>query len=67
MINKLKEWVNENYISGACEYTEERSMGNSSDVFWDGHASGVSTAAYEVGVILGMFSAEEDSDEVDGL
>lgn len=54
IIEKLKEWVEENYSSYACSYTSEKSMGNYDDCFCDGVTCGTSFAAYEVGQILGM-------------
>lgn len=54
MISKLKEWVEKKYNAYACGWTVERSRGNFDDCFDDGHTSGKSWAAYEVGKILGM-------------
>lgn len=51
---ELENWVKENYNADACEFTYERSEGNSSDCFADGFECGASLAAFEVGKILGM-------------
>lgn len=54
IIEQLENWVKENYNADACEYTYERSEGNSPDCFEDGFECGISLAAFEVGKILGM-------------
>ena len=54
VIERLKNWVKENYNSYTTEWTYERSEGNSSDCFEDGFECGTSLAAFEVGKILGM-------------
>lgn len=53
-IQKIKEFVNNNYDKHACEYTPERSSGYDDDVFYDGYNCGQSWAAYEIGQILDM-------------
>lgn len=54
IIWELESWVKENYNTGACEWTYERSEGNSFDCFEDGFECGTSLAAFEIGKILGM-------------
>lgn len=65
IIEKLKTIVNSNYNSQSCAYTEERSDGNSSDVFEDGYACGESWLAYKIGCILGMELEEPEQPEYD--
>lgn len=52
--SKLIDLVLTNYDNEACGFTEERSEGNSTDVFNDGVESGRSWLAYEIGCLLGM-------------
>lgn len=54
VIERLENWVKENYNADACEYTYERSEGNSCDCFVDGFECGTSLAAFDIGKILGM-------------
>lgn len=54
VIEQLKNWVEENYNAPACEWTYERSEGNSFDCFEDGFECGTSLAAFNIGKILGM-------------
>lgn len=63
MIDKLKDWVNKNYIPHRCSWTAERSMDNYYDCFSDGETYGTSWAAYEVGQILGMDLPEPEMPE----
>lgn len=63
IIEKLKDWVEENYKQYATGWTYERSDGNSADCFDDGFTSGISWAAYEVGCLLGMELEEPDDPE----
>lgn len=62
-IEKLKEWVGENYKQYATGWTSERSHGNYDDCFSDGYESGTASSAYEVGCILGMDLEEPDEPE----
>lgn len=54
VIERLEDWVEENYNASAREWTYERSEGNSFDCFEDGFECGTSLAAFEIGKILGM-------------
>lgn len=54
IVERLENWVKENYSSSATEYTYERSEGNCSSCFEDGFECGTSLAAFEIGKILGM-------------
>lgn len=54
VIEQLENWVKENYNAHACEWTYERSEGNSFDCFEDGFECGTSLAAFNIGKILGM-------------
>ena len=53
-VDKLQEWVEENYNPEKCGWTPARSFGDYDDCFHDGASGGISYAAYEVGCILGM-------------
>ena len=48
-IEKIKEWVGNNYNPHVCSYTAERSMDNYYDCFSDGELSASSWAAYDIG------------------
>lgn len=65
ILDKLKEWVNENYKPQVCGYTWERSEGNCCDCFDDGEDHGISWSAYQVGCILEMDLAVPDDEEED--
>ena len=65
IIEKLKQWVTENYKQYTTGWTYERSEGNYADCFCDGMDCGISWAAYEVGQILGMDLEEPESEEYD--
>lgn len=54
--NKIKEIVTSNYNSAHCGYTEEKSQGNSTDVFEDGFNCGQSQILYEIAMALGIDS-----------
>ncbi|ALA07244.1 hypothetical protein SECTIM467_120 [Brevibacillus phage SecTim467] len=64
-ILKIKELIETRYSAVACGYTEERSMGNSTDVFEDGCNCGESHVLYEIGCILGMDLKEPEEQEYD--
>ena len=63
MIAEIKEIVSNKYQAYKCGWTEQRSEGNSSDVFSDGYDCGESSILYEIGIILGM--KLEDPEEQD--
>lgn len=63
VINKLKQWVKDNYHQHSTGWTPERSMGNYDDCFYDGAEYGTSWAAYEIGCILGMKLKEPEVNE----
>lgn len=64
-IEKIKDFINSNYNSYACGWTEFRSQGNSSDVFSDGFECGVSQTLYEIGCTLGMELEEPEEQDYD--
>ena len=67
IIEKLRNWVLDNYEPELCAYTARRSEGNYYDCFQDGCDSQLSWDAYEIGRILGMElnppEMPEDDDE----
>lgn len=65
MIKKIKKVIIENYNSHACGFTEMRSEGNCTDVFYDGVQHGESMIAYEIGTILGMDLEEPEEPSYD--
>lgn len=54
ILQRLEQWVEENYKPYKCSWTAERSMGNYDDCFEDGADSQRSWDAYEIGGMLGM-------------
>jgi len=65
-LDKIKEYINNNYNPSHCGYTELRSEGNGNDVFNDGCDNGESWALYFTANIIGMkLEAPEESDDED--
>ena len=62
-LDKIKEWVKQNYHQYSTGWTAERSCDNCEDCFSDGYECGQSLAAYEVGIMLGMDLANPDKPE----
>ena len=52
--NRLIEWVKNNYNPEQCGYNPAKSLGDALLIFYDGFYCGHSTAAYEIGRILGV-------------
>lgn len=67
MVDKLKKWVEDNYIQCTTGWTYERSKGDYYDCFDDGETYGTSWAAWEVGQILGMDLEEPECVEDDEI
>lgn len=63
IIEKLEQWVLDNYNPHTTSYTAERSRGNCDDCFFDGEDCGRSWAALEVGTILGVDLEEPEITE----
>jgi len=65
MIEKIKELVNRRYNAVKCGWTEQRSEGNSTDVFQDGYDCGESSVLYEIGIVLDMKLKDPEEQEYD--
>jgi len=65
MIEEIKKIVNNRYESYKCGWTEQRSEGNSTDIFQDGYDCGESSVLYEIGIILGMKLEDPEEQEYD--
>mgnify|MGYP006321252541 CR=1 FL=1 len=53
-LDEVVKYIKAHYDPEECGYTEERSQGNSTDVFEDGVSSGESTTLYTIGRMLGL-------------